>query len=73
MTHCVDLTVKLLQIQACLKEIHTKMLRQYLERLEQPMDDEEKLETVTDAEPEEEESEHDLEGTFNLTGPPLVK
>ncbi|KAH7512065.1 splicing factor Cactin [Ziziphus jujuba] len=44
--------------KACLKEIHTKMLRQYLQQLEQPVDDEEKPETITDLEPEKEESEH---------------
>lgn len=62
----LDLTGKLLQIQACLKEIHTKMLRQYLQQLEQPVDDEEKPETITDLEPEKEESEHVDEGIFNF-------
>lgn len=36
--------MNLLQMQACLKEIHAKMLRKHLQRLEQPLEDEDKLE-----------------------------
>ena len=34
----------MLQIQACLKEIHAKMLRKHLQLLEQPLDGEDKTE-----------------------------
>lgn len=62
------LLFKLLQIQACLKEIHTKMLHKHLQRLEQRVDGEENLDTVHDLQPEEEESEPDVKGmhTFHL-------
>lgn len=56
------LLFKLLQIQACLKEIHTKMLHKHLQRLEQRVDGEENLDTVHDLQPEEEESELDVKG-----------
>ncbi|POO01841.1 Cactin [Trema orientale] len=47
--------------KACLKEIHAKMLRQHLQRLEQPVDIEEKLETADSLKSEEEkESDHDV-------------
>ncbi|KAF3441760.1 hypothetical protein FNV43_RR15675 [Rhamnella rubrinervis] len=57
--------------KACLKEIHTKMLRQYLQRLEQPVDDEEKLEAVNVLEPIEEESEHGLEDAHTYSPEPM--
>lgn len=56
--------MKLLQIKACLKEIHAKMLRKHLQRLEQPFEDEDKLENdhVMIPEPEEVYTEDDVKG-----------
>lgn len=45
--------------KACLKEIHTKMLRKHLEHLEQPLEGEENLEPERSLSPIEEETEHD--------------
>ncbi|MCI10182.1 cactus-binding carboxy-terminal cactin protein, partial [Trifolium medium] len=39
--------------KACLKEIHAKMLRKHLHRLEQPLEDEDKPESSQDMIPEE--------------------
>lgn len=46
-----------MKLQACLKEIHAKMLRKHLQRLEQPLEDEDKAETDVDERHEEEDSE----------------
>ncbi|KAF4388087.1 splicing factor Cactin [Cannabis sativa] len=53
--------------KACLKEIHAKMLRQHLLRLEHPADDEEKLE-ADESEKSEEEKESDDDIHVNLDG-----
>lgn len=45
--------------KACLKEIHTKMLRKHLEHLEQPLEGEEHLEPERSLSPIEEETDHD--------------
>ncbi|XP_061352406.1 splicing factor Cactin-like [Gastrolobium bilobum] len=45
--------------KACLKEIHAKMLRKHLQRLEQPLEDEDKLENAHVMIPEEEDTEDD--------------
>ncbi|KAL7170323.1 hypothetical protein ACSBR2_035233 [Camellia fascicularis] len=45
--------------KACLKEIHTKMLRKHLEHLEQPLEGEENLEPEQSLSPIEEETDHD--------------
>ncbi|CAL5422252.1 unnamed protein product [Camellia sinensis] len=45
--------------KACLKEIHTKMLRKHLEHLEQPLEGEENLEPERSLSPIEEETDHD--------------
>ncbi|XP_024022982.1 cactin [Morus notabilis] len=58
--------------KASLKEIHAKMLRQYLHRLEQPVDGEERLETAHDLKYEEErESEHDVEDSRPYSPEPV--
>jgi len=49
--------IKLLQIQACLKEIHAKLLRKHLQTLERPLEDEDKLEDANAMIPEEEEED----------------
>ncbi|POO01752.1 Cactin, partial [Trema orientale] len=52
--------------KACLKEIHAKMLRRHLQRLELPVDREERFETATSSKSEEEkESDHDVHIDFN--------
>ncbi|XP_058739130.1 splicing factor Cactin-like isoform X2 [Vicia villosa] len=45
--------------KACLKEIHAKMLRKHLQRLEQPLEDEDEPETAHDMIPEEAYTEDD--------------
>lgn len=45
--------------KACLKEIHAKMLRKHLQRLEQPLEDEDKLESAHVTIPEESYTEDD--------------
>ncbi|KAL2345151.1 hypothetical protein Fmac_006436 [Flemingia macrophylla] len=45
--------------KACLKEIHAKLLRKHLQCLEQPLEDEDKLENTHDMIPEEEEGTED--------------
>jgi hypothetical protein len=57
----------LLQIQACLKEIHAKMLRKHLQRLEEPLEGENESESDHDLELKEENSEHDVNGTYFLS------
>lgn len=49
-------------MQACLREIHTSLLRKYLQRLEQVADDEHHLEAHEDIRPEVEDVMHDTEG-----------
>lgn len=58
--------------KACLKEIHTKMLRKHLERLEQPVDGEERLETAYELKSEEErESDHAVEDSLAYSPEPM--
>ncbi|OIW11319.1 hypothetical protein TanjilG_20468 [Lupinus angustifolius] len=47
--------------KACLKEIHAKMLRKHLHRLERPVEGDHKLENTLAIIPEEEEEEEDVE------------
>jgi len=55
--------IKLLQIQASLKEIHAKLLRKHLQSLERPLEDEDKLEDANVMTPDEEEdTEDDIKG-----------
>lgn len=53
--------------QACLKEIHAKMLRKHLQRLEPPLEDHDKLENDHSLRASEEENEHDIKGIFSLS------
>ncbi|GMJ02942.1 CACTIN [Hibiscus trionum] len=46
--------------KACLKEIHAKMLRKHLQRLEQPSEGEDKLESDSGLRPVEEASDQDV-------------
>ncbi|KAL5545984.1 hypothetical protein UlMin_005671 [Ulmus minor] len=58
--------------KACLKEIHTKMLRQHLQRLEQPVGGEEKFDIAHDLKSEEEkESDQDNEEAQAYSPEPL--
>lgn len=45
-----------------MKEIHAKMLRKHLQRLEQPLEGEDKLENAYDMKPAEEDTEEDVQG-----------
>ena len=51
-----------------MKEIHAKMLHKHLQRLQKREDGEKNLDRVHDSQPEEEESESDVNGmhTFDL-------
>lgn len=55
----------MLLTQACLKEIHAKMLHKHLQRLEGRVDGEEKLDMPVDLQPEE-ESEPDANGMLTF-------
>ncbi|CAM8949190.1 unnamed protein product [Rhodiola kirilowii] len=54
--------LRIYKAKACLREIHAKMLRQHLHRLEQPLERESNLENDLDTMPEEPESKHDEDG-----------
>ena len=45
-----------------MKEIHAKMLRKQLQRLEQPSEGEDRLDSDHGLRPEEEDSDHDEKG-----------
>ncbi|KAK6942710.1 Cactin, C-terminal [Dillenia turbinata] len=49
--------------KACLREIHSKMLRKHLQRLEQPLEDMDNIDTEDALKPEEVDIEHDREDT----------
>lgn len=51
-------------MQATLKEIHAKMLRKHLQRLEQPLEGEDKLENADISESEDEVVHDDVKGKF---------
>lgn len=51
-------------MQATLKEIHAKMLRKHLQRLEQPLEGEDKLENADISESEDEVVYDDVKGKF---------
>ncbi|XAR64599.1 hypothetical protein NMG60_11008340 [Bertholletia excelsa] len=57
--------------KACLKEIHTKMLRKHLERLEQPMESEDNLELAKRLSPIEEDNENDGNDDQALSPEPI--
>jgi hypothetical protein len=50
-----------------LKEIHTKMLMKHLQRLEQPLESENILESDHDLKLKEDDSEHDVNGVCFLS------
>ncbi|KAF2289812.1 hypothetical protein GH714_038722 [Hevea brasiliensis] len=71
-----EAVLKRLQIykaKACLKEIHAKMLRKHLQRLEPPMEDRDKLENDHSLRPIEEENEHDLKDAETFSPEPLTE
>ncbi|GAV77475.1 CactinC_cactus domain-containing protein/Cactin_mid domain-containing protein [Cephalotus follicularis] len=54
--------LRIYKAKACLKEIHTKMLRKHLQRLQQPVEGEDKSEADHDSMRSEEDSEQDING-----------
>ncbi|CAL9779282.1 unnamed protein product [Musa acuminata subsp. burmannicoides] len=68
--------LKRLQIykaKACLREIHTSLLRKYLQRLEQVADDEHHLEAHEDIRPEVEDVMHDTEDSKPYSPEPIIE
>ncbi|KDP29219.1 hypothetical protein JCGZ_16608 [Jatropha curcas] len=66
--------LKRLQIykaKACLKEIHAKMLRKHLQRLEPPLEGHDKLESDQSVRPIEEDSEHDIKDAETFSPEPM--
>ncbi|PIA54878.1 hypothetical protein AQUCO_00901050v1 [Aquilegia coerulea] len=57
--------------KACLKEIHTKLLRRHLQRLEHPLETEQQLESDRELEPIEEEVIEDLEDAQPYSPEPM--
>lgn len=53
-------------MQASLKEIHAKMLRKHLQRLEQPLEGEDKLDNAYGTKSEEEDIQDDVKGKFSV-------
>ncbi|GFS45690.1 cactus-binding carboxy-terminal, cactin [Actinidia rufa] len=59
--------------KACLREIHTKMLRKHLERLEQPLVGEDNLEPEQSLSPQkEEDNNHDVDDAQALSPEPML-
>ncbi|KAE8098428.1 hypothetical protein FH972_016494 [Carpinus fangiana] len=59
--------------KACLKEIHTKMLMKHLQRLEQPLESENILESDHDLKLKEDDSEHDDVNDTQTFSPEPIK
>ncbi|GMY25011.1 isoform 2 of cactin [Fagus crenata] len=57
--------------KACLKEIHAKMLRKHLQRLEEPLEGENESESDHDLELKEENSEHDINDAETFSPEPM--
>ncbi|XP_062166684.1 splicing factor Cactin [Alnus glutinosa] len=57
--------------KACLKEIHTKMLMKHLQRLEQPLESENILESDHDLKLKEDDSEHDVNDAQTFSPEPI--
>uniref|UniRef100_A0A2N9FL50 Splicing factor Cactin n=1 Tax=Fagus sylvatica TaxID=28930 RepID=A0A2N9FL50_FAGSY len=57
--------------KACLKEIHAKMLRKHLQRLEEPLEGENESESDHDLELKEENSEHDVNDAETFSPEPM--
>ncbi|KAJ8754214.1 hypothetical protein K2173_002114 [Erythroxylum novogranatense] len=71
-----EAVLKRLQIykaKACLKEIHAKMLRKHLQRLEPHLEGDDKVETDHSLRPSEEESEHDVDDSKTFSPEPMLK
>ncbi|KAJ8753974.1 hypothetical protein K2173_001872 [Erythroxylum novogranatense] len=71
-----ETVLKRLQIykaKACLKEIHAKMLRKHLQRLEPHLEGDDKVETDHSLRPSEEESEHDVDDSKTFSPEPMLK
>ncbi|XP_039066127.1 cactin-like [Hibiscus syriacus] len=59
--------------KACLKEIHAKMLHKHLQRLEQPSEGEERLESHSGLKPVEEASDHDVKDAETFSPEPIIQ
>ncbi|RWR90492.1 RNA recognition motif domain-containing protein [Cinnamomum micranthum f. kanehirae] len=59
--------------KACLKEIHTNLLRRHLQRLENPMEAEKRLEIESDIEPKEEETVVGIDDAQPLSPEPVME
>ncbi|XVF07778.1 hypothetical protein REPUB_Repub06bG0169100 [Reevesia pubescens] len=59
--------------KACLKEIHAKMLRKHSQRLEQPSEGEDRLESDHGLRPGEEDSDHDVKDTETYSPEPILQ
>ncbi|KAK8563488.1 hypothetical protein V6N12_035634 [Hibiscus sabdariffa] len=59
--------------KACLKEIHAKMLRKHLQRLEQPSEGEDRLESDSGLRPVEEASDHDVKDAETSSPEPIIQ
>ncbi|OAY42808.1 cactin [Manihot esculenta] len=71
-----EAVLKRLQIykaKACLKEIHAKMLRKHLQRLEPPLEDHDKLENDHSLRASEEENEHDIKDAETFSPEPMME
>ncbi|OVA19449.1 RNA recognition motif domain [Macleaya cordata] len=58
--------------KACLKEIHTNLLRKHLQRLEHPVESEEDLETDHDSKPQVEDTMHGVEDAQPYSPEPMT-
>ncbi|XWS43498.1 hypothetical protein CRYUN_Cryun16bG0109300 [Craigia yunnanensis] len=59
--------------KACLKEIHAKMLRKHLQRLEQPSEGEDRLDSDHGLKPGEEDSDHDEKDAETHSPEPILQ
>ncbi|XP_077220316.1 cactus-binding carboxy-terminal, cactin isoform X2 [Tasmannia lanceolata] len=58
--------------KACLKEIHTKLLWKHLQRLEQPVEIEQSIESDHDSQPKEEDAVHTVEDDEPYSPEPMM-
>lgn len=56
----------MLRSQACLNEIHAKMLRKHLERLQRPLGSDDNLERDQSLTPKHEDTDHDENGNIYI-------
>ncbi|XXG60216.1 hypothetical protein AAC387_Pa04g2179 [Persea americana] len=59
--------------KACLKEIHTNLLRKHLQRLENPVEAEKRMEIESDIKPREEETVVGIEDALPLSPEPVME